>query len=84
MLKTKKKLSLHRILPAVFLEGCLPQVCRLPCSEASGERSYLPHSPKHDCSLTALRNNAVSHGNACQQIINYNKDTFINVKSVHY
>ena len=72
MLKTKKKLSLHCILPAVFLEGCLLQACHLPCFEASGEQNYLPHSPKHDCSLVALRNNVVSHGNACQQITYYN------------
>jgi len=72
MFKTKKKLSLHCTLPAVFLEGCLPQACHLPCFGASGEQSYLLHSPKHDCFLVALRNNVVSHGNACQQIINYN------------
>ena len=83
MFMTKKKLSLHCTLPAVFLEG-FPQVCHLPCSEASGEQSYLPHSPKHDCSLVALRNNVVSHGNACQQIKNYNYNTFINMKSVYY
>jgi hypothetical protein len=61
--------SLHHILPAAFLEGCLPQVCHLLCSEASGVQSYLPRNPKHDCSQAALSNNVVSHGNACQQII---------------